>query len=85
MFPSLVSTNAPALSTGQHSRTCRVCGATFVGLGTLCPIHLATQARQRAFELQAARKRSNQIIAARERMAQAARPARTELPDELDG
>lgn len=90
MIPSLVSSfgdtkqNA-SLSTGQHSRNCRVCGAAFVGLGTLCPVHLAAQARSRAFQLQADRERSKQIIAARERMALAARPARTELPDELDG
>lgn len=85
MIPSLVTIENPALSTGQHSRNCRICGNPFVGLGTLCPVHLAAQSRRRAFELQAARNRSLEIIAARERRATAARGPRTELPDELDG
>lgn len=71
-------------STGHSPRTCRICGASFVGLGTLCPIHLAAQARTRAKELQAAREHSAQIIAAREQQAQAAQPKRVEWKDELD-
>jgi len=71
-------------STGYHPRHCRICGASFVGLGVLCPIHLAAHARQRATQLQAERERSEQILAAREQQAQAARPQRTEFPDELD-
>jgi len=71
-------------STGYHPRRCRVCGASFVGLGTLCPIHLAQQARARAIAIKYERERSNQIIAAREQLAIAARPQRTEIPDELD-
>lgn len=83
MVTPLGSSAAP-FSTGQHPRNCRVCGASFVGLGTLCPIHLSATARSRGFQLQAERTHSNQIIAARERQAQAARPARVEIPDELD-
>lgn len=71
-------------STGHFPRSCRVCGTSFVGLGILCPTHLAPHARQRAFEIQAARKQSHQIIAACESRAQASRPPRTEIPDELD-
>ena len=81
---SYASPNAPSLSTGQHPRNCRICGAVFVGLGTLCPKHLAQQARQRAAQIEAERIRSLEIIAAREQQAQAARGPRTELPDELD-
>ncbi|OQY87142.1 MAG: hypothetical protein B6D41_12225 [Chloroflexi bacterium UTCFX4] len=80
---SLTAIPAP-FSTGHSPRTCRICGAAFLGLGTLCPLHLAAQARTRAAQIQAERARSAQIIAARELQAQAARPARTEIPDELD-
>ncbi len=71
-------------STGQHPRNCRVCGAAFAGLGTLCPKHLGQHARQRAQELQAQRIESTNIIAAREFQAIAQRPARVEWKDELD-
>ena len=71
-------------STGHSPRTCRICGAAFVGLGTLCPVHLAAQARTRAAQIKVERARSAQIIAAREAQAKAAQPARTEIPDELD-
>jgi hypothetical protein len=71
-------------STGHSPRTCRICGAAFVGLGTLCPTHLAAQARTRAAQIQTERAHSARIIAAREHAAQAARPPRQELPDELD-
>ena len=77
--------NHPApFSTGHHPRNCRICGTSFVGLGTLCPTHLAAQARTRAAQIQAERAHSAQILAAREQQAQAARPARVEIPDELD-
>ncbi len=85
MLPN--TNNSPSLhpfSTGHSPRRCRICGAPFVGLGILCPIHLAEHARRRAAELQAERERSAQIIAAREAQAQAARPALTEWYDELD-
>lgn len=80
---NMIQHRAP-FSTGQHPRTCRICGASFIGLGTLCPIHLAAQARTRAQELQAARQLSAQVITVREQQAQAARPKRTEFSDELD-
>ncbi len=84
MLSAQTASQRPApFSTGHFPRTCRICGAAFVGLGTLCPIHLAEQARIRATELQAERERSAQIIADREAQAQAARPARTEWYDEL--
>jgi len=84
-YPPVSTIARPApFSTGHNPRTCRVCGASFIGLGTLCPIHLAAQARQRAQQIKTERARSAQIIAAREAQAQAARPARLELPDELD-
>lgn len=83
--PSVSPIARPApFSTGHSPRTCRICGASFIGLGTLCPIHLAAQARTRAAQIQAERARSAQIIAAREAQAQAARPARVEWKDELD-
>ena len=69
-------------STGQFARSCKTCGAPFVGLGTLCPSHLAAHAKTRAQEIRAAQSHSRQIISARE---QQARHPRTELPDELDG
>lgn len=68
-------------STGQHPRNCQVCGASFVGLGTLCPTHLAPVARARALEIKKQREWSAQILTARE---QQARPPRTEWLDELD-
>ncbi len=77
--------NHPApFSTGQHPRNCRICGAAFVGLGTLCPTHLAAQARERAQQLKAEREHSAQVIAAREKQAQAAQPKRSEFVEELD-
>lgn len=84
MLAPLGSTTAAPFSTGQHPRSCRVCGTSFVGLGDLCPIHLPAVARTRAFELQTARTQSNSILAVREAQARAARPARVEVPDELD-
>lgn len=83
LHPQAITRPAP-FSTGHSPRTCRICGTPFVGLGTLCPVHLAAQARTRAAQIQVERARSAQIIAAREHAAQAARPARTEIPDELD-
>ncbi|GIL15276.1 MAG: hypothetical protein BroJett039_04490 [Chloroflexota bacterium] len=84
-YPPASPTASPApFSTGHNPRTCRICSASFIGLGTLCSIHLAAQARQRAQQIKTERARSAQIIAARESQAQAARPARVELPDELD-
>lgn len=71
-------------STGQHPRKCRICGETFIGLGTLCPIHLAAHARTRATELKAQRTQSANILTAREQQAKAAQPKRTEFLDELD-
>ncbi len=71
-------------STGHNPRKCRVCGQSFIGLGTLCPIHRAAHARTRAFELQAQRAQSNQIINARAMQAKAAQPKRTEWQEELD-
>lgn len=85
MFSPQLSYQRPApFSTGQHPRKCRACGESFIGLGTLCPIHLAQHARHRAAELKAQRSESANIITARERQANANRPARTEIPDELD-
>lgn len=85
MFSPQLSYQRPApFSTGQHPRKCRVCGETFIGLGTLCPIHLATHARQRAQELKAQRTKSADIITTREQAARAAQPKRAEYPDELD-
>ena len=83
LHPQVIERPAP-FSTGQHPRNCRICGASFVGLGTLCPIHLAAQARTRAAEIKTERQHSAQVIAARELAAQAAHPARVEIPDELD-
>ncbi len=71
-------------STGHSPRTCRACGESFTGLGTLCPIHLAEHARHRAQELKAQRIESANIIAEREAQANAQRPARLEWQDELD-
>ena len=77
--------NHPApFSTGHHPRNCRICGTSFVGLGTLCPTHLAAQARERAQQIKLERQHSAAILEAREHAAQAARPARVEIPDELD-
>ena len=83
LHPQSFDRPAP-FSTGQHPRTCRVCGAAFVGLGTLCPTHLAAQAKTRAAQIKTERAHSAHIIAAREQQAAIARPKRQELPDELD-
>lgn len=82
-FPNARSVPHP-FSTGHHPRFCRVCGASFTGLGTLCPIHLAQYARQRAQQLKHARTESAQIIAAREARAQHTRSQPAEYRDELD-
>lgn len=83
-YPHVPYQHPAPFSTGNHPRQCRLCGAPFVGLGTLCPVHLSAHARQRAAELQAERAHSAAIITARELQAQNARPQRAELPDELD-
>lgn len=72
--------NAP-YSTGHHPRPCRICGASFVGLGDLCPVHLAAHARQRANEIAQQRITSARILRARETQTQ---PKRTEWVEELD-
>ncbi len=69
------------ISTGRTSRPCRVCTTPFVGLGTLCPVHLAQHSRRHAAEIQTAREQSRQILEARE---SANRRPRREFPDELD-
>lgn len=79
-FPATHQRIAP-FSTGWIPRTCRVCGATFTGLGTLCPTHLAAQAKTRGAQIQRERAHSAQIISVRE--IQNAR-ARVEWRDELD-
>jgi DTW domain-containing protein YfiP len=85
LYLTATSQSRPApYSTGHHTRNCRKCGAAFTGLGTLCPTHLAQEARQRAVQLQAERVQSEMIITAREIAAKAARGVRTEITDELD-
>jgi len=82
LYPQIFQPHPSTL--GRSPRQCRICGATFIGPGTLCPTHLAAQAQTRGAQIIAERERSAQIIAARERQAQAARPPRQELRDELD-
>lgn len=72
------------ISTGHISRPCRTCNTPFVGLGTLCPVHLAQHARNRASQIQTARFHSAQILAARELPAKLAFYKRSELFDALD-